>query len=263
MSNEDFQFQFLGVSLDENDMQKYPRMDFTELAADLNLPENFSSAEKWPRCIHDIKNQLSCGSCWAFSGSEVLSDRYCIASGEKVNMVLSPQYMVSCDSGDGGCKGGQMNTLWDFLENTGTVEESCLTYHSGDGSDFPCSKFTKCEDGKQIKNYYAKKGATRAFQNVESIKAEIYTNGPVQTGFMVYEDFKAYTGGVYEFKSGKFLGGHAVKIIGWGTDNGQGHWIVANSWGPTWGEKGFFRIKHGQCKIEQFAMTGIADLGRI
>lgn len=69
------------------------------------------------------------------------------------------------------------------------------------------------------------------------------TNGPVETGFTVYSDFMSYRGGIYEQNSYSALGGHAVKIVGWGVEDGTDYWIVANSWGPSWGEEGFFRIK--------------------
>jgi len=61
-------------------------------------PDSFDSRTKWANCIHPIRNQEQCGSCWAFSASEVLSDRLCIASQGKINYVLSPEYMVECDS---------------------------------------------------------------------------------------------------------------------------------------------------------------------
>jgi len=72
---------------------------------------------------------------------------------------------------------------------------------------------------------------------------EIMANGPVETGFTVYRDFYNYTGGIYQHLSGSAMGGHAVKIIGWGVENNVDYWIVANSWGSGWGENGFFRIK--------------------
>lgn len=59
-----------------------------------------------------------------------------------------------------------------------------------------------------------------------AIKEELFKNGPVSTGFSVFEDFLKYQGGVYKYTSGSLLGGHAVKIIGWGKENGEEYWIV-------------------------------------
>ncbi len=68
----------------------------------------------------------------------------------------------------------------------------------------------------------------------------------METGFTVYEDFMSYKGGVYHHVTGKQLGGHAVKIVGWG----ENFWIVANSWGTSWGEQGFFNIQFGDSGID-------------
>jgi len=80
----------------------------------------------------------------------------------------------------------------------------------------------------------------------------IYKSGPVETAFTVYEDFANYVSGIYTHVSGGIEGGHAVKIVGWGEENGVKYWKVANSWNPYWGEKGYFRIARGrnECGIE-------------
>jgi len=239
-----------------------PRISFKNILNLIALPEKFDSQDKWPKCIHPIMAQLNCGSCWAFSGSEVLSDRFCIASKGAIDVVLSQQHMVSCDKGNKGCHGGNMPPLWKFLENNGIVSNECLPYESGaDGTDFECTKYTKCAAGNSYL-HYAKKGQSRSFEDIESIKLEIMTNGPVQAGFMVYADFKEYKSGVYVQNSSKLLGGHAVKVVGWGVENGVEYWRVANSWGPAWGEAGFFRIKMGQCQLEEHTYAGQADVAR-
>lgn len=88
------------------------------------------------------------------------------------------------------------------------------------------------------------------------------TNGPVEVLFFVYEDFYAYKNGVYQHKTGKNLGGHAVKILGWGVEKNQPYWLVANSWGTEWGDKGFFKILRGvdECGIEHEITYGQPDI---
>eukprot|EP01017_Pseudomicrothorax_dubius_P019979 TRINITY_DN21989_c0_g1_i1.p2 TRINITY_DN21989_c0_g1~~TRINITY_DN21989_c0_g1_i1.p2 ORF type:complete len:156 (-),score=17.12 TRINITY_DN21989_c0_g1_i1:70-537(-) len=85
---------------------------------------------------------------------------------------------------------------------------------------------------------------------------------PVSTGMRVYQDFVSYLHGIYYHKSGVLLGGHAVKIIGWGEEAKTKYWIVANSWGVYWGEDGFLRIRQGDCGIDKDAVAGIPDLSR-
>jgi len=74
----------------------------------------------------------------------------------------------------------------------------------------------------------------------------------METGFQVYKDFFNYKTGIYKKTSPfwDYAGGHAVKIVGWGNENGTNYWICANSWSSTWGEQGFFKIKFGEVGID-------------
>ncbi|XP_076129250.1 cathepsin B-like [Alosa pseudoharengus] len=84
------------------------------------------------------------------------------------------------------------------------------------------------------------------------IMMEIYKNGPVEAAFSVYEDFLLYKTGVYQHVTGSMLGGHAIKILGWGQENSTPYWLAANSWNSDWGDKGYFRIlrEKDHCGIE-------------
>jgi cathepsin B len=206
----------------------------------------FDSRTQWPDCIHPIRDQAQCGSCWAFAATEALSDRLCIAGGP--NVVLSPQDMVSCDNWNMGCSGGNLWFAWIGLQNRGVTTEDCLPYTSATGSVESCPK--TCADGSAIKRFHCKNNWSKSG---EAIKGAIQSEGPVETGFTVYEDFMTYKSGVYHHVSGAQLGGHAVKIIGWGSDDQGSYWICANSWGASWGEAGFFRIAAGDSGIDAAA----------
>merc|ERR1712098_953244 len=107
-----------------------------------------------------------------------------------------------------------------------------------------------------MKNAYAVGGL---FGSSKKIQQEMFENGPVEGAFTVYEDFLAYKSGVYQHKSGQMLGGHAIKILGWGVDNGVDYWLIANSWNEEWaGEGGFFRIRRGNSEggIENAVING-------
>jgi len=226
-----------------------------------SLPKEFDSRKQWPGCISEVRQQQSCGSCWAFSGSTTLADRFCVATNGKIKTVLSPQDFVSCDKSNYGCLGGLLDKLWTYLENTGIVEEQCFPYVSGDGKNIPQCLNNACID---IANPYTKFRAvpksSKPLTCASQIKQDLYTNGPVQTGFMVYEDFMHYKSGVYQYTHGKRLGGHAVKIVGWGVENGDEYWIAQNSWGPAWGENGFFRIKFGECLFDSNGYAGLPNI---
>merc|ERR1711862_543828 len=87
-------------------------------------------------------------------------------------------------------------------------------------------------------------GQTISASGEVAIQQAIMAGGPVETAFDVYSDFENYAGGIYHHVSGDMVG-HAVKMVGWGVENGQKYWKVANSWNPHWGEKGYFRIRRG------------------
>lgn len=228
----------------------------------VTMPVNFDSRTQWPYCVHAIRDQGPCASCWAVAASEVLSDRFCIASNKAINTILSPQLQVSCDTTNMGCNGGYLSRTWAWLETYGTVTESCFKYTSQNFVVPACSSFTRCQDGSAMRKYYAKQGSSKIFQGIAAMQQEIYTNGPIEAAMYVYSDFMQYTGGIYTQAWGTYVGGHAIKIIGWGNQNGVNYWVISNSWGSTWGETGHARIKFGQVGIEIQGYAGLADLSR-
>ena len=117
------------VGTDLNVVNPFPKHNFGALMDHVTVPSGFDSRTQWPDCIHPIRNQEQCGSCWAFSASEVLSDRFCISN--KANVVLSPQWLVSCDSENLGCKGGNLPYVWQYMESNGIPTDACDPYISG------------------------------------------------------------------------------------------------------------------------------------
>jgi cathepsin B len=225
----------------------FPRVSYKNLREFTDLPDNFDSRNQWKDCIHGILDQGRCGSCWAFGASEAHSDRLCIASGGKINTVLSSQDLVSCDKNNFACNGGYLDKTWDYIEEHGLVTEDCWPYSSQGGAVEKCR--TQCTvASKEWKKYTGKN--TRSFRDSDDAKTDIMTYGPLETGFLVYQDFMSYKSGIYKHKSGSLLGGHAIKVIGWGTEGKTKYWIAANSWKTSWGEKGFFRIEEGECQFD-------------
>ena len=106
-------------------------------------------------------------------------------------------------------------------------------------------------------------GYVQTYDNdADTIALAILRGGPVTASFDVYDDFEDYVGGIYVVKSKVALGGHAVRIVGWGTDAGVPYWKVANSWNRFWGEQGYFRIRRGtdEAGIEASTMSSAVDL---
>ena len=93
---------------------------------------------------------------------------------------------------------------------------------------------------------------------------ELMTNGPIEATFTVYADFPHYKSGVYQHIHGKHIGGHAVRLLGWGAEGGTDYWLVANSWNSDWGDAGTFKILRGSdhCGIESGMVAGIPRLSK-
>jgi cathepsin B len=223
--------------------KEYPESEVTA------VPTNFDARTQWPNFVHAIRDQQQCGSCWAFGASEALSDRFAIASNGRVNVVLSPEDLVSCDRNDYGCNGGYMDMAWEYMDQHGIVSDACFPYTAGSGRAPSCA--TSCQNGQAFTKYQCVHGSVRQSKGVSQIQSEIYTNGPVEAAFTVYEDFFNYKSGVYHHVSGGVAGGHAIKLIGFGVESGTPYWLAANSWGTGWGMSGTFKIKQGDCGIEQ------------
>jgi len=223
----------------------------SEYASVTDIPDSFDSTKQWSGLVHPIRDQQRCGSCWAFSATEVLSDRVAISTG-KASPVLSPEDLVSCDKGDMGCQGGRLSSAWSYLKSEGAVSENCFPYAAGSGTAPSCP--SKCSDSESWSASKTKAKTTFAINGVTNMQKEIMTNGPIQVAFSVYKSFMSYKTGVYSKHWYELLpeGGHAVKIVGWGTESGTDYWLVANSWNTNWGESGFFKIKRGvnECGIE-------------
>lgn len=237
----------------------------------LKLPTNFDAREEWPQCVslQTILDQGHCGSCWAFGAVEALSDRFCIHNNETVT--LSENDLLSCCGFECGygCNGGYPLRAWQYFVRSGVVTTECAPYFDAAGCQHPgCDPLyptpecvQECKDNTdwQTVKHYAS-SAYRVGSDPYDIMAEVYTNGPVEVSFQVFEDFAHYKSGVYQYISGDYLGGHAVKLIGWGTtDEGVDYWVLANSWNQQWGQDGYFWIQRGvdECGIEGSVVAGM------
>lgn len=230
--------------------------------------------------------QADCGSCWAFGAAEVITDRNCIHSADHQQFHVSAGDIAFCCgfSCGNGCDGGYPSGALGFWTSTGV--NSGGQYNSSQGCyPYPiktcdhhikpiaprqeCAKTImpspqcpeKCTNGKDAGQWsdVIKGASSYAVQGVEQIQQEIFENGPVEGTFTVYEDFLTYKSGVYQHTTGQMLGGHAIKILGWGVEDGTDYWLVANSWNVDWGDKGYFKIIRGvdNCGIEDGVVAGM------
>jgi len=230
----------------------------------INLPISYDLRDIWSiTCpsVNMIWEQDDCGTCSYIASVSTITDRLCIQSNGFHNLILSPMDAItcclSCNSSYNICDGGYVDMIWQFWQTNGLVTDECkpynvsLTYNT-------CNTQCNNPNTSYIK-YYGKNIKIISYDEVNDIiyeiQKEIYLYGSITGTMNLYDDFKNYTTGVYEHNTIlNSTGLHAVKIIGWTEDA----WIIANSWGTSFGITGFFKIKKGtnECGIENKFVTG-------
>jgi len=220
-------------------------------------------------CVGPILDQGKCGSCWAFGAAEAISDRLCMKVGSFLQ--LAALDLVTCDQNDGGCDGGDPGSAWQYAQS-GLATEKCIPYLTANGGPIPtcdpsaepCLDFvntpncpSSCNDGSSLSRAHSV-DQVYGVTGVAQIMAELDQHGPVEVAFTVYADFLTYKSGVYTYQSGDALGGHAVKMVGYGTEDGTDYWLCQNSWTTSWGDSGMFKIRRGtdECGIEDDVVAG-------
>jgi C1A family cysteine protease len=187
-----------------------------------------------------IRDQGSCGSCWAFGSQAAMEAHIDLQKGDPIfNQDLAEQQLLSCSPGS--CDGWYEDAVLNWLRDEGTVDEACFPYQADD--TIPCDNH--CPDWEsriwKITDWGWVPSSTSA------IKGHLL-DAPLVTGMAVYDDFYYYTEGVYEHLWGDLIGYHLVSMVGY--NENDDYWICKNSWGTDWGEGGWFRIGYGQCAIE-------------
>lgn len=204
-----------------------------------NLPERYD----WREQVENppsIVNQGGCGSCWAFGTTAVLRWQIAINRGENVG--LSEQEILSC-SNKGSCRGGYFAHT--YQEAKGQSESSEFPYTGRD---------SKCKTG--LSNRYPVKswgyiGGKNRAPSVSEIKYYLYNYGPVGVTITSNGALQSFRGAGIFRSCTRGETNHIVHIVGW--DDKDGVWIVGNSWGTNWGNKGYFKIPFGCSRVGEIA----------
>ncbi|XP_002160467.3 dipeptidyl peptidase 1 [Hydra vulgaris] len=201
--------------------------------------------------ISPIRDQGNCGSCYAFASMALLEAGVRILSNNTLKPVFSAQNIVSCSQYSQGCEGGfPYLVAGKYAQDFGVIEESQYPYT---GNDSKCNAPPKVE-----RTYVSSFGYVGGFYggcNEVLMRVALNKIGPLAVNIEVYPDLQFYRSGIYhhtelDFKFNPFeITNHVVVVVGYGEEDGQKYWIVKNSWGEEWGEKGYFRIRRGTDEI--------------
>ena len=204
-----------------------------------------------------IKDQGSCGSCWAFAAVTTIESHLFLESGMLFS--LSVQEPVSCApnprecGGQGGCSGSTAELAFDFLSSHGIVEEWHYGYASHDGNEPSCAFPTNRTHRDVWTNSTLVEGAVATLNgwvatddnDYAAVMNAVAKHGPIAVNVAAHE-WNFYESGILTSgnKPSSFNINHVVVLMGYGTDDNTGldYWLVRNSYGPRWGENGYIRL---------------------
>jgi len=193
-----------------------------------------------------IKNQQSCGSCWAHAGAQQIESDGMRLLGNKASLTLSVQQLVSCDHGAGqlGCMGGLQETAFDYVRlNGGITTEAEYPYTSGGGRTGKCDT-TKNHYVMGVTGYEMILGSS-VTETEKQFTDYVLSSGTLSIGVDA-TTWNTYVGGIMT-NCGKGTDiNHAVQVVGVDSSSTNGWWKIRNSWAESWGEKGNIRVAYGK-----------------
>ncbi|KAK4477133.1 hypothetical protein RD792_016344 [Penstemon davidsonii] len=257
LTPREFRSQFLGLNRRlrlPSDAHKAAILPTNDLPTDFDWREHGA--------VTPVKNQGSCGSCWSFSTTGALEGANFLATKNLVS--LSEQQLVDCDhecdpeekdSCDSGCNGGLMNSAFEYtLKSGGLMREEDYPYT---GTDRGSCKFDKSKIAAKVSNFSV------VSLDEDQIAANLVKNGPLAVAINAVF-MQTYMKGVScPFICSKRQD-HGVLLVGYGQSGyapirmkEKPYWIIKNSWGPNWGEDGYYKICQGRniCGVDSMVST--------
>jgi hypothetical protein len=208
--------------------------DGEPLAPGRQLLQDTSNVPDWSTALPNVRNQGSCGSCWAFASAVMGEWGHYQNVGELIS--LSTKHLVDCNRANGGCDGGWYDPAFEFMKSPGLVDEDTYPYVA---SQSACPALPAA--ASKLASY------RMLPSNDEAGMLKALQDGPIAVAVFADDGWNSYGGGVYTSASCNVQGdgdvNHAVVVVGAGVDGETGtpFWLIRNSWGADWGEGGYMR----------------------
>jgi C1A family cysteine protease len=234
--------------------QKGDHPDLATTKSDYLVPASFDwtkfAGQDW---ITSVKNQSTCGACWAFSTVALTeAQQNIITKNPNLDLDLSEQYLVSDCYEYASCAGGVDGPALEYIRDFGIPDEACYPYI---GVDSSCS--ARCSDyASRLKFLPNADWSYEPYYSSNDIKYYLSNFGPVTIAFAA----AGTHGGYFESGTGIYrctddigsggAGGFNHSVLAVGYDDAGGYWIAKNSWGSTWNDKGYFKLGYNECNSE-------------
>jgi cathepsin F len=257
LTPEEFEKQYLTLNVGElpTESDTYYKQD-NQNTEDFLKPRNLEEIpESWDWREHGavsaVRQQGSCGSCWAFTTVSNVESQYFLKTGKLLS--LSEQQLIDCDYTNSACAGGIIDNAYRFIRaNGGLMPAAQYPY---EGFKNYC-RFNANAAAVTVTGYQF-----AGTQDEEIIKEMLYKKGPLAITVNA-RTLQYYQGGVIDLPYAycPYAPNHGVNLVGYGvTAGGLKYWIIRNTWGPTWGEGGYYRIARGRglCGVNGYVATAL------